>query len=498
MLSVSFALSTVAASAFAADRKQYSQPFDSGTESSDTFRIPSIITLQDGSVMAAADMRYSHGMDSPQNIDTLLAFSPDGYGDWEYTVVNHFDDYADGVTDVNSASFIDSAAVQSEKTGRIFIITDAFPSGTGYSQAKRGSGYKEIDGVKRLVLTDGKNKYYLGDYDGNFAPVLNSSFEQTEYELDREFRVYKDGNPVFVEQIGSNEQVCQSIFYDSSEIRLAVKTSYLWLRYSDDNGKTWSCPQILNSQVKSDYESFLGICPGRGLVTEVDGKERIIFTVYDNVFGENTSTVYSDDNGETWTRGNETHHRAGVKKTSESQLVEMPDGTLRMYSRSECDYVVYSDSKDGGVSWTRFKADKNLMSNGNCMVSFMNYSKKINGKSVIIGSFPSNPLSREDGILKIGLADGKGEVEWITEYHINDGFFAYSCMTELSDGNIGLLYEDESYHINYKVLTVDENGFVKEINGNDCEYNNSYNDKDEFLLTFKKILNKLMLLFGLM
>ena len=114
-----FAVATVAVAA-----KDYTQPFDRGQNGVSEFRIPSLYTLSDGSVLAIADARYKHGSDSPNNIDILAAISADGYNNWEYFTLNHFDDYADGITDINSASFIDCAAAQSS-TGRIFVVTDA-------------------------------------------------------------------------------------------------------------------------------------------------------------------------------------------------------------------------------------------------------------------------------------------------------------------------------------------------------------------------------------
>ncbi|MBR6335397.1 MAG: exo-alpha-sialidase, partial [Clostridia bacterium] len=92
----------------------YNTPFERNTLGCSEYRIPALLTLKDGSVCASADMRWSHGKDSPQNIDTVFAKSPDGLGDWKYTVVNKFDDYADGESSANSASFIDSALLQSE------------------------------------------------------------------------------------------------------------------------------------------------------------------------------------------------------------------------------------------------------------------------------------------------------------------------------------------------------------------------------------------------
>jgi hypothetical protein len=56
------------------------------------------------------------------------------------------------------------------------------------------------------------------------------------------------------------------------------------MRYSDNNGATWSEPVNLTAQVKTEKEFFLGICPGRGFTTTLpNGTERIIFAVYTGV-----------------------------------------------------------------------------------------------------------------------------------------------------------------------------------------------------------------------
>ena len=448
----------------------FDQPFAAGTMGSETYRIPAIYTLRDGSVIAAADMRYDHGSDSPNNIDTLLAFSRDGYGEWEYNVVNYFDDYADTKTAKSSASFIDTAIVQSEN-GRIFILTDVWTSDGGYMTCKKGSGFADVNGEKRLLLTTGSCgdklstfEYYLGDFNDGFAPVLRrSDASATEFSLDEEFCIYRNNKPLLQTQNGSDKKVKQNVFYDKSVLSV-YRTCYLWLRYSDDNGKTWSKPMNISSQVKKPKEGFLGVGPGRGATVKLDnGKERILFPLYVNglIKGacEEVVVIYSDDNGMTWYRA-DTKHALGVGKTSESQIVNLPDGTLRIYARNTGNYVSYSDSKDAGKSWTRFRHDKKLMAFGNCMVSFINYSKKINGKSVIIGSFPSDTKKRARGVIVTGLIGENNKVDWISEYKVNDTFFAYSCLTELKDGKLGFLYEDEASHITYKILTVSDKGEI--------------------------------------
>lgn len=503
-------LMTVASFAVAA--ADYTQPFDfgRGEECENKFRIPSLYTLNDGSVLAIADARYGHGSDSPNNIDILAAISEDGYTGWEYFSLNHFDDYADGVTEANSASFIDCATVQSS-TGRIFVVTDAQPAGCGYLQCKQGSGYITVDGKKCMLLTAGDNtnmnnmEYYIGADNVVFNRVEKTP---TEYTVDAEYNLYKNGVALKMAQKGSEGvTVNQNVFYADAELR-CFSSTFLWMRYSDDNGKTWSEPVILTEQIKTDNEFFLGICPGRGFVTTLeDGTERIIFMVYDNgIFGwnefENVSTIYSDDNGVTWNRGAETIPSPLVGKTSESQIIDLGNGTLRMFARNKGTHVAYADSTDGGITWSDFVTDSALTAMGNCMVSFINTSKTINGKSVVLGAFPSNPDKRAGGVIKVGLINGTNPINWISTYKLTstNDFFAYSCITELSDGNFGILYEDEAAHVQYLIFSVDENGNISEVNAADPEIKEEevkLTGWQKFVKFFKDLLYKIAKFFGM-
>lgn len=488
--------------------KSYDQPFDKGTLGVNAYRIPALYTLTDGSVLAVADMRYDHGSDSPHNIDIAVAKSKDGYTDWSYQVINRFDDYADGKTGTDSASFIDSAIVQSS-TGRVFIISDAFPSGGGYPTAKTGTGF-DADG--NLLLTTGKTSdsldsfgYYVGKFLGGTATVFTKAGVATDYSVDKEYNLYKNGAALYMNQKGSDGvKVQQNVFYTESDL-CCYMTTYLWMRYSDDNGETWSSPVILSSQVKSSDESFLGIGPGRGACVKLpDGRERIIFAVYDNVGGlissqsENVSTIYSDDNGVTWQRGAETDCRFIVAKTSEAQIVNLGGGRLRMFARNNYNYVSYADSTDYGVSWTKFRSDEGLSANGNCMVSFINTDKVVNGKKVILGSYASNSAERADGVIRTGLLNADNTISWVATYHLTDGFYAYSCLTELSDGNFAILYEDEASHIQYMVLTMDENGNLAELNGENPSFSGEMSFFEKLRSFFYKIFDVIFSALGIM
>lgn len=443
------------------------QPFEKGTLGCEMFRIPAIYTLNDGSIFTVADIRHNHGQDAPGNLDTLSAHSYDGGKNWDYVMVNYLDDCADGTGEFYSASYIDSAVVQSKETGRIFVATSSFPSGCGTFYSEAGTGYIEDEnGVKRLALTDmdmreardiNEYKYYVGEFEDGFAKVVGA---EGNYTVDEMLRLYLDGEPLYMTQKNSDKQVRQNVYYEEAKFHI-FPTCYLSLKYSDDNGKTWSAPQILNPILKEENETFYGIGPGRGFVATVNGKERIIFCAYDNSTGaEATSTFYSDDNGLTWQRGNRLKSEKLLAKTSEAQIIGMPDGNLRIFCRNSSKYIGTATSSDGGVTWTKVKADKALYGTLNCLCSFINTSKYIDGKQVVLGSYACGGDTRSNGVIRTGLMDESGKIKWIKRFRLNDGFYAYSCLTELADGRIACLLEDGPQHITLRYFTVDDSGNI--------------------------------------
>ena len=446
------------------------------------YRIPALMTLSDGSLMAAVDARFGSAGDSPNNLDTAVVFRQAGNDEWDdATIPFHFYDISDkaGAVTNNSASFIDPVIVQAAD-GTIFLMADAFPYGTGAARSKAGSGMLTVDGQSRLALTEkGKSVTSMENFtlyikeDGTVWD--SSSNSKTAYSVDENFNLYKDGLALTVQQRDPSLQyngtrVPMNIFYEDSELQV-YRTSYLWMAYSKNGGRTWSAPRILND-LKLESESFLGFGPGRGyVISKGDYKGRILVPVYstDGTRGERSSVIYSDDNGITWKRGPATQLTADTaldpKKTSEAQFVELPDGTIRMYSRGVTGYVGYADSIDG-VTYGTFKEDPQLAYCGNSMVSVINYSKPIEGKPALILSCPEHRENRKDGIIRIGLITENKElsaekytVEWKYRYEVNRDEFIYSCLTELPNGDIGLLYEthvDSGAPMNYTEYTLND------------------------------------------
>ena len=485
----------------------YGQPLVKEDTGSSYFRIPALLTLDNGWILASSDIRWRTSADNPQNLDTIVSISRDGGETWAWEVVNYYADEAITTTSQASAAFIDPAFVQSGD-GTVWMAVDATPSYVGLMGGnRRGSASRGFDSQGRMLVAHGQADadaptdlapyiyyvdlnaegaaYEVGGKTAVLHPICASADDsETGYWVDAFLDLYYDYGgeggmkPVLCAQRGSDKAVQNNLFYRQSQWK-AYPAFFIMVRSAQvtDSGLEWGEPKYLDIKL-SENESFLGVCPGRGTIAMVDGKERIIFPLYDNQTGnELASVAYSDDGGETWTRGSRANNLNGTGKSSESQIVRLPDGSLRMYSRNTINYLGYADSTDGGKTWGPYTRDMELYSQnpGNgCMVSFINVEGVLIApdntvyENLILASYPR--LQRTTGTVRIGSIDADThEVAWLntdTQYIPAGGgsSFAYSCLTQLqnADGQpgdtFGLLYEysPETSTIHYVPITLDE------------------------------------------
>lgn len=432
------------------------QPFASGTSGSANFRIPSLITLDDGSLLAAIDARWNHAGDACA-LDTIISKSTDGGETWTYSFPNYFNDSTDAKHSYATA-FIDPAMIQGED-GTIYLLADLFPGGVALNTAPKAplakSGYEEIGGEYRLVLyasplPENQSAYthYVGDFDADgFAPVIDAEDNGTDYYVDQWYYLYNaDKKKIYCAQLGSSKYVQQNVFYYNADLHVTAAT-YLWLITSTDGGQTWSAPSILNGQVRtgdySDTAKFYGAGPGRGLAMSTG---RIVFPCYTfyNTDG-NSSVIYSDDNGKTWERGEDLSWQ-----TSEATVVEA-DGRLYMFAR----HGGYAVSTDGGETWSARQDTPGADIHTGCQINAIVYSELIDGKTAILLSCPTGS-SRANGKIYAGLVQEDGSIDWKYSYSVteNGGYYAYSCLTELADGSVGLLYENAGSSALYKNIAI--------------------------------------------
>ena len=149
--------------------------FDAGFHNSISYRIPSLITLKSGVVVAGADQRETIANDSPNSINFTIRRSFDAGATWEdlQTVLSYPGHGATG------ASVIDSCVVQERRSGRLIVLIDHFPGGIGQPNAAAGIG---VDAKGRYLLHDGAGNQYTWNEDGT---VTDAAGEKTLYHVSK-------------------------------------------------------------------------------------------------------------------------------------------------------------------------------------------------------------------------------------------------------------------------------------------------------------------------
>lgn len=428
---------------------------------SPAFRIPSMLTTDEGVIMAAADIRFGDSDDSPNNIDIGLRTSSDGGATWsEPKLILNFLDYPNQPTRrlSNSASFIDCVLTKGDNN-RVFLFVDAWPGGVGQKEAQAASGFINVDGQRRVVLVGKDSKqYYVG---GDQKVYEQGSNIVTEYSVGEQFSLLKNGQPL------------SNIFYKASPLTV-LNTSYICMMYTDDSGQSWSDPVLMD--FKTEDMKFFGVAPGIGIQIKNGAHAgRLLVPMYYTSTLNTTEfacVVYSDDNGQTWQRGESPNDGriGGPQKMHESQLVEMPDGQIKMYARSLSKASV-ATSFDGGQTWddtVEFDTELVMSASTGCQLSIINYSQPVQGKPAVIFSNPA-ATKRANGAVRMGVINQTGthssgqpkwSVQWLSKKVIRPGEFAYSCLTELPNHNIANLFEENNAaytldHLVYEEYTLD-------------------------------------------
>lgn len=233
------------------------------------------------------------------------------------------------------------------------------------------------------------------------------------------------------------DQETNDIFLFFNYMDLDNENGIYYFKYikSTDNGITWSNPTDITSQITKIYwhNDFKFITSGRGIQTK-DGK--LLHTIVNlqrglYVFG-------SDDHGATWYLINKS-----ISPADESKIIELEDGRWMINSRvKDIGHRYIHISDDNGQTWTSFP--DSTLKDPACNASLIRYSAKSNGAKKDRLLF-SNACSATDRVnLTIKLSENEGE-KWTYAKTIYANSAAYSSMTKLSNGYIGIFFEKDNY-----------------------------------------------------
>lgn len=228
--------------------------------------------------------------------------------------------------------------------------------------------------------------------------------------------------------------------------RPGTANNQTWVRWSDDEGETWSEAVDL-TRVARDYDHWGAIFLGPGGAIQTRSGRLIVpaamrpdsfdFWISLGGFTGRTSlmrayALFSDDHGATWRRGELVR-----AQTDENQLVELADGAILMDARQgagEHRWLMFS--RDGGASWSNPVPGQTVTP---VCAAIERYSfPEANGSpGRILWTGPAGFGRRK---LVVRLSEDEGQT-FTAERILYGGLAAYSDIAILADRTVGVLWE---------------------------------------------------------
>jgi hypothetical protein len=230
---------------------------------------------------------------------------------------------------------------------------------------------------------------------------------------------------------------------------LPSETGQYVLTKSTDGGTTWSAPINITTQVKDPAWNLLFCGPGHGItlrdgtlvfpsqMRRSDGLVRMCF-------------VFSRDQGVSWRFGGVIPTTS--PQTNENELLELDDGRLLFSARTP-------SGSNGQRAWSYFTpaAGTDPLKNGTwstiyrlpsvpdpvCQASVIRWKSRHAGHPREWILF-ANPATGGRNGMTLRLSQDSG-LSWPVSRLLYAGSSAYSCLTTLPDGSIGLFFERDNY-----------------------------------------------------
>lgn len=412
--------------------------FEHGMYGSRGYRIPTLLRTKTGAILALIDQRFFGGADHPNRIHTILRRSEDNGETWSEPI--------QVIAMPGNAQTIDTCSVQDAETGRIFLITDAFPETMTTFTVSAGTGWKYENGENCRILVNGKETY-LAHPDGQ----ITKDGVRTDYHLDKSDVLF-----------GKDGECLGNIWMENARLRLHP-TDHLLLLTSDDDGRTWQPRCDLNPAVKQDWMRFMGCGPGNGIqLQNGPHRGRMLLPIYyfNACDRQAAALIYSDDHGETWKMGaspidgwevegktlNAQTLSLGEYETLEAQPVELPDGSLLYIMRNGRRKALCAFSDDGGETWATKDNYYDDSLTGPCgQFGIIRSGLKLEGKEAYFCSIHLDQTNT--GTVLTGYAEqqaGRWRINWAHQKTVWEGTYCYSSICMAGEDRVAVFFESSS------------------------------------------------------
>jgi hypothetical protein len=351
------------------------------------------------------------------------------------------------------------ASVSKSSGNRAIVLVNKllFSGGDGGSRSYRIPAVATAKDGSLVVATD-KRWDNNADLPGNIDVVIRRSTDQgktwsTPVTIAGEYTDQGYGDPALVVNRKNGEIICLFAgirgFFGSKDIDPIT----INLSKSVDNGKTWSKPIDITSQIYGSgclhpvRKNWQGAFVSSGAAIQLkDGRLMAGLAVREKKTRLITNyVIFSDDNGLTW----DVSPYSASNNGNEASLAELENGYVLMSIRTQGTRM-FNISMDRGISWGIPYAQTAII-DPSCNGDLMRYTDLSEGKDKnrLLHSIPYSSSRKNVSVL---LSYDEGE-SWPVRKTIYPGLSAYSSLTVLKDGTIGLYYEVGEYE-NYQLYFV--------------------------------------------
>ena len=225
---------------------------------------------------------------------------------------------------------------------------------------------------------------------------------------------------------------------------------------SNDDGKTWTKPENLTSQLKNPSWFLFAPAPGNGIT--LSNGTLVIPTQGRDANGLPFSNLtWSNNHGKTWTVSSPAR-----SDTTESAVVELSDGSLMLNSRdnrnrqdkSKTNGRAVSVTSNLGDHWTIHESDHGALPEPVCMASLISHQLD-DGRRVLFFSNPNHTSKRKKMTVQMSLDDG---ATWNKQILLDQDGGAYSSLVMVDHDTLGILYESSRADLIFQTIDLKEFG----------------------------------------